>query len=509
MKPCVLYARVSSEEQKKTGFSIPSQIARIEEYAAKHKLSIQASYKEVCSAKRTGRPQFEAMLRFLEEHPDVKLVLVHKLDRISRNFTDYTFLREQLGVWVMPVNEPVEDSPSGQLMQLIGMGMAKHYSLNLSQEVEKGMQAKFEAGGFNSRAPVGYRNIPRTKTKKAELVVDEERAPFVRLLFERYSTGKCSPTAIATELFDHGFRTRTGKPYSRDRICRIIKDPFYKGLTRYRGETRPGNHDAIVNGELWDRAQVVLSQRSREVGELGRKFFLLRGLLYCASCGRMLTAEDHSRGSYYRCQQYTGLKKCNEPYVPVQAFDQLVEKLLPEMMLSRKALKQILDTWCTIEHERIAEQASSRSQLAAKKMSLQSKLTKLTEGFADGTVPGEQYAALRDAWQKELESLKGRMEHLAMDMSPELKGARHCLETASSFADLYAIAGSPEDKKSLLSKVFRRIWIKEREIERIEYQSPFDLLLNETFELSSSMKDVAKEMYEQMLNQKAGKPSVP
>src|SRR3989338_3798296 len=176
MTPCVMYTRVSSEEQAKAGYSFPCQRQRIAEYAHRNDCTVVAAFEEAHSAKQTGRPEFDRMLDFLREHTEVRTILVHKQDRIARNLTDWAFLKESLRVHVVAVEEPAADTPMGSLMQTFNAGLAKWYSENLSVEVKKGLRGKFEAGGCVTRAPVGYRHITRTRTEKARVVVDTDTA---------------------------------------------------------------------------------------------------------------------------------------------------------------------------------------------------------------------------------------------------------------------------------------------------------------------------------------------
>ena len=182
MTHAVLYTRVSSDEQAKVGFSIPFQVARCEEFAKRSHLMIVERFDEVHSAKQEGRPEFERMLKYLEEHPSVRTVLIHKLDRLSRNLIDFGAVRDRLGCRVMAVEEPTENSPQGRLHQNISLSMAAYYSDNLGQEVKKGFQQKFEGGGCINRAPFGYVNVPRTHSRKAYVVVDDVKCRRSRLI---------------------------------------------------------------------------------------------------------------------------------------------------------------------------------------------------------------------------------------------------------------------------------------------------------------------------------------
>ena len=85
----VIYARVSSEEQKKEGFSIEAQLDLLRSYAQKKNIDVVREFTEAETAKQTGRHKFAEMLRFLKKSKDVNAILVEKTDRLYRNFRDY------------------------------------------------------------------------------------------------------------------------------------------------------------------------------------------------------------------------------------------------------------------------------------------------------------------------------------------------------------------------------------------------------------------------------------
>ncbi|HKS82382.1 MAG TPA: recombinase family protein, partial [Candidatus Acidoferrales bacterium] len=88
MRPAVLYARVSSKDQEREGFSIPAQLKFLREYAQSHEFNVLREFVDVETAKTTGRKQFGEMVRFLRDHKACRVVLVEKTDRLYRNFRD-------------------------------------------------------------------------------------------------------------------------------------------------------------------------------------------------------------------------------------------------------------------------------------------------------------------------------------------------------------------------------------------------------------------------------------
>lgn len=90
----LLYARVSSKEQEKEGFSIPAQCKLLRDYAVQNRFRVVEEYVDVETAKNTGRTNFGEMVKYLRKHPGVRIILVEKTDRLYRNLKDWVTLDE-------------------------------------------------------------------------------------------------------------------------------------------------------------------------------------------------------------------------------------------------------------------------------------------------------------------------------------------------------------------------------------------------------------------------------
>ena len=136
-KQAVIYARVSSKEQDKEGFSIPAQLKLLREYAAAQELKVAQDYVDVETAKQTGRAAFGEMVAYLKAHPAVRILLVEKTDRLYRNLKDWVTV-DELEVEIHFPKEGVvlsgESRSSEKFMHGIKVLMAKNYIDNLSEE---------------------------------------------------------------------------------------------------------------------------------------------------------------------------------------------------------------------------------------------------------------------------------------------------------------------------------------------------------------------------------------
>src|SRR6266581_3758565 len=193
-RQAVMYARVSSKEQEKEGFSIPAQLKLLKEYAAAQGFAIAQEHVDVETAKQTGRAAFGEMVAYLKAHPAVRVMLVEKTDRLYRNLKDWVTV-DELDVEIHFPKEGVvlsRDSRSSEkFMHGIKVLMAKNYIDNLSEEARKGMEEKAEQGIWPTVAPLGYRNITGPDGKKI-IEPDPEIAPLVSRLFEWYAAGTLS-----------------------------------------------------------------------------------------------------------------------------------------------------------------------------------------------------------------------------------------------------------------------------------------------------------------------------
>ena len=145
MRDAVIYVRVSGKDQEREGYSIPTQLKLLREYAQRNQFTIVREFVDVETAKIAGRKQFGEMLIFFPKNPSCRVLIVEKTDRLYRNFRDCVTL-EDLDVEIhLPKQGQVisKDSKSqAKLVHDIQIGIARNYIENLREEVKKGMREK-------------------------------------------------------------------------------------------------------------------------------------------------------------------------------------------------------------------------------------------------------------------------------------------------------------------------------------------------------------------------------
>src|ERR1700730_12158809 len=251
----VVYARVSSKEQEKEGFSIPAQLKLLREYAAAQGFAVAQEYVDVETAKQTGRAAFGEMVAYLKEHSSVRVMLVEKTDRLYRSLKDWVTV-DELGVEMHFPKEGVvlsrESRSSEKFMHGIKVLMAKNYIDNLSEEARKGMQEKAEQGIWPTKTPLGYRNIIGPDGKKT-IAVDTAVAPIVAKLFDWYASGGLSVKEAAKKAQAAGLvYAQSGAKVPVSTVHTILRNRLYTGQFEWNGKLIQGTHESIVSIDLWD-----------------------------------------------------------------------------------------------------------------------------------------------------------------------------------------------------------------------------------------------------------------
>src|SRR5215208_1383193 len=257
-KQAVIYARVSSKEQEKEGFSIPAQLKLLKEYAAANGFAAAKEYIDVETAKQTGRAAFGEMVAYLKAHPSVRVMLVEKTDRLYRNLKDWVTV-DELGAEMHFPKEGVvlshESRSSEKFMHGIKVLMAKNYIDNLSEEARKGQQEKAEQGIWPTKAPLGYRNVLGDDGKRA-IAPDPEVAPVITKMFEWYAPGTLSLEQVTEKALAEGLSyRRTGAPVPVSAVHTILHNRIYTGEFVWKGRIYKGRHTPLISVELFERVQ--------------------------------------------------------------------------------------------------------------------------------------------------------------------------------------------------------------------------------------------------------------
>ncbi len=481
MKKAVIYARVSSKEQEKEGFSIPAQTRLLKEYALKHQLEVVKEFSEAETAKTSGRNKFDEMLKYLKKNKSVKIILVEKTDRLYRNFKDYVTL-EDMDLEVHLIKEGgilSKNSKSHEkLMHGFKVLVAKNFIDNLKEETSKGMQEKAEQGIYPSVAPYGYLNITREDGKKI-IAVNFEKAPFIKRMFELYATGAYSITTLREKIISEGFvYGKNGKAIPRSQVERILKNIFYTGSFEWRGKIYDNaQHDPIISKQLYYKVQEKL--RDPRKAKTRVHDFGFTNMFKCGVCGCYLTAEiKKEQYIYYHCTGNKG--KCGQKWVREELIMNTFQDLLLNLRLKEEEINEIKAGLKALHKQKVEYQNMSVEQIHQNLKRVQERIDSAYIDKLDGTITEDFWKAQTKKWQKEKDDLSIKMESFRKADKEYFQFSDLLLELCKNAYDLF-FRQSAEEKRKLLNIVCSNFSYKDGELD-IELNSPFNeiFLANQT-----------------------------
>lgn len=320
----IIYCRVSSIEQV-DGTSLDTQKAACLAYCQTNNITVDRVFIEQGeSAKTTDRTQFIQAIDYCKlAKGQLNYFIVWKLDRFARHTTDHFKVKALLsnyGVALQSVTESIGDDPQGNLMETILAGFAQFDNDIRALRSRNGMQEKLRRGIWVWGAPYGYY---RTE-KGANLTVDQNAAPVIRLIFEAYASGTRTYDSVAELLQKQGHFTQKGKVPYRQLIAKIVRNPLYCGVLRMWGEEHQADFVPIVSPELFNKCQDRFKDKVRTVPRrVKNPDFPLRRLVACADCNLPLTGSA-STGRHGKKYPYYHHQKQDCPraaFIPRQQLD--------------------------------------------------------------------------------------------------------------------------------------------------------------------------------------------
>ena len=481
----VVYARVSSKEQEKEGFSIPAQLKLLRDYALAKGIQVIEEYADVETAKQAGRSSFSKMVGYLQQHPEARIILVEKTDRLYRNLKDWVTL-DELDLEIHFVKENVvlsSDSRSSEkFMHGIKVLMAKNYIDNLSEETRKGMIEKAEQGVWPSYAPFGYRNVVGENGKKI-IEKDPDLAPVVLQIFEWYATGRYSGRDITKMAREAGLTFRkTGKPVPQSTVFKLLRNPIYIGDFIWAGKTYQGNHEPIVSRELWNKVQAILDGRYVNRNRKTKHNFAFTGLIRCGHCGCSMVAEiKKSRYVYYHCSRAKG--KCPEPYTREEVLAERFAELLDRLRFDEEVLDWVSQALRVSHGDEKQHHEDAIQRIQSEHDRLQNRIDTMYVDKLDGRIDTDFFDHKAAEWREEQQKCLALIrEHQDANQTYLDEGIR-LLELAQKAGTLFRRQSSAE-KRRLLGFVLSNCTWKDGQL-TAAYRQPFDLLAKNVIALES------------------------
>jgi DNA invertase Pin-like site-specific DNA recombinase len=302
---CAVYTRKSSEEGLEQEFnSLHAQREACEAYVASQRSEGWALIREPYgdggfSGGTLERPALKQLLADIEEGL-VDVVVVYKIDRLSRSLMDFSKLVDafdRAGVTFVSVTQSFNTTTSmGRLTLNILLSFAQFEREVTAERIRDKIRASRQKGMFmGGNVPLGY------EVKGRKLVVSEPEAAIVRSIFERF-VRIGSATVLARELRAEGVRTRRGKLVDKGYLYKLLNNRTYLGLAVHKGTAHPGEHEAIIDQPLWDKVHAILggNARTRSANTRAQTPALLKGLIFGPTGAAMSPTHTRKGQRLYR-----------------------------------------------------------------------------------------------------------------------------------------------------------------------------------------------------------------
>lgn len=477
MKSAAAYIRVSTDDQIE--YSPEAQLRALKKYAQDNGYFIDQDHifidEGISGRKAERRPAFMAMITAAKQKPaPFEAILVHKFDRFARSREDSvvykSLLRKECGVRVISITESIEDDKFSVILEAMLEAMAEYYSINLGEEVRKGMTEKARRGERQTAAPFGYRTVNH------QLVADPEEASAVRDLFVRFASGE-SYFALTRWLNDSGFTTRRGKAFQNRSVRYILTNPTYIGMnawTPVRGKKRnteylvdetthmgKGSHEPLIDKETWDKVQARIADLRDQFGHDRRPAFhsdWCSGLVHCSVCGEPMVRVQQRRVNgrtyvYWVCNGYTH-GRCRHPQgVNDASFkSQIVEGII--------AASENSDAMLSAARRALQRRAAAKPYTRLLS-TLDARLERARQAYQSGVDTLEEYAATKRAIKAERDALLTQMNTSEPDESAIIQLAARFAAELRALADLLSSSASIETKhEAAHSAIASAIWDK-------------------------------------------------
>ena len=482
------YARFSSDNQRQE--SIDAQLRAIREYCNRKNYILINTYED---AALTGtNDKREAFLKMITDSKQgaFDVVVVHKLDRFSRDRYDSAYYKRELRknkVHLNSVLENLDDSPESVVMEAVLEGMAEYYSKNLAREVRKGMNENaLKCMSTGGAPPFGY---SLTNEKKFE--INEIEADGVRLIFRRILEGKGFDTIIH-ELNHLGYKTRNGNQFAKNSIYSIIRNEKYKGVyvfnkssaKDYEGKRNShlyksdediirieGGIPAIVSETDFDSIQAIIKGRQRKTASASAKeTYLLSGRIFCGECGksyignRKFAGRGKTKHCTYRCntRERKTSDACTNKEIRREYVERFVLERLAEVIFDEKRIPALIQKYSDYILKTNKDTQAKLTELQKQKSDIGRKCNNLISLIADTANPS--LIAGLEKFEKEkrdIEALISKIENNSGIVSvPEEK-----LKEAFENARRLFLQGTLPQIKQLIALYVQKVIIHKEQVE--------------------------------------------
>jgi len=472
------YARVSTDKDEQL-HSLQSQISFFNDYISKvPNWKFVGSYIDegISGTLVKKREEFLKMIEDARIHK-FDLILTKEISRFSRSTLDSIMYTQELlsnGVGVYFLNDNINTIlPDSELRLTMMSSIAQDEVRRLSERVSFGMKRSIDNG-----VVLGCSNIYGYVKDKGKLVIDEEQAEMIKIIFDRYANTTDGLSKVSRYLYSIGYKSRTGKRIDTTILTRIIENPKYKGyycghkskVLDYRTKQKKRLNESdwiiykdyenvppIVSEELWERANTKLRERQDSFTNraVNKKVFQNRytysGKIYCG-CHNLTyhrsSAGKRKNNPVWECQIYRkeSLKGCSNPRVFELELDKVFKNMFNKLFKKRNNIFDEVLNECK-NYLEMNNDKNEIKTLESKLLLLNSKKDKLLELVMEEYLSKEDYKKQVDLINEEINDYQFKIDELQSNKKDknyienkinEIKSSlEKCLEDNECYSDVF------------------------------------------------------------------------
>ena len=480
-KTAVIYTRVSTEEQANKGKSLEVQMDSCKKWARENDYQIVSIFKDKgkSATTLTGRYSLQEAIIYCQENK-VDVLLVLDTDRLARNPSDHFSIKTALAknnTRIVAVNQlMIDGSIEGALIETIMAGVNAFQSQINGRKTSKSLEKKLKDGWWPGWAPLGYVNVNKgTKDKPHRIIeIDPERHSLITELFRLYSTGNYSVDELVDLMHEKGLRSRNNKMVYRSTMYNILKNPFYIGLMRFKGQVCKGKHKPLTTSEIFEACQRVTQRHNRNACRRRKYQWLLSGFVYCHKCSTRLYCswQQEKKSAYYHGNVRNGCKH----YIPVGELEEKVAQQFKKIQFSEEFTQKIIEKGKELISQSRENREKETHDLRNAVKKLEARRNILEDNLLDQTISKEAFKRKHDEIALEIQNLENEIATIEnqrgfdVDIISEILGMTKNIYQTFTNANFKA-------KRHYLSIFFEKLEVEDRRIAKVTYAPLFKHLL--------------------------------
>lgn len=402
------------------------------------------------------------------------------LDRLARNPGDHYLIKRELsksGTRIIAVNQPmIDDSVEGNLIETIMAGVNAFQSQITGRKVKKSLEKKCEIGDWPGWAPLGYVNVNKgTEDKPIRIIeTDPDRGKYLSLLFNLFSTDKYSVDELRDILYEKGLRSKYGKKVARSSLYGYLKNPFYIGLFKFKGDVFRGSHPPLTTKATFDLCQKIIERNNHNACRRRKYKWLLTGIAYCHDCGsRFYCSHNHRKKmAYYHGAYPLGCKE----YIPLEELEKQVADEIKKIKFSDEFKQKIREKAIELIKHTRENRNEELQNIGNKIKGLESRRNFLEDRLLDQTIDKETFKRKHQEINYEIQNLENDSATIENNRGFDLDLVNDVLNLDDNLYETYQNAVF-EAKRHYLSIFFERIEVYDKKIQNVVYAPLFQKLL--------------------------------